>query len=76
MDNRYVKTKAEWMAQLGEHTEYAEALRNYHVAGLTAHMSASEVLDIIVEWEGGIASGYGIRRLAKLILGSDPFGNY
>lgn len=62
------KTKTAWIKHLSPN--YAEALEemtpSYNNNDL---MSVSEVLDAIVSWEGGIASGYGIRSLVEEVYG-------
>ena len=63
-----MKTKAEWMARL--RNRYAVALAELTPSyELDDQLSAGEVLDAIVDYEGGIASGYQIRSLVEEVYG-------
>lgn len=48
-----------------------EALRDYGHAGPEEDLTAEEVMDIIVDWNGGIASGYAIRALVARVYGKE-----
>lgn len=62
------KTKATWLKHLDpNHKEALEDMTpSYDYSDL---MSASEVMDAIINWEGGIASGYGVRSLVEEVYG-------
>ena len=69
------KTKAEWVNRLQDNMldDWAEAVdttTNPYYDDADS-MYASEVMDIIVNWEGGIASGYVIRCLINILYGGD-----
>ncbi len=48
-----------------------EALRDYGHAGPEEDLTAKEVMDIIVDWNGGIVSGYAIRALVARVYGKE-----
>lgn len=67
------KTKAEWIHRLTESGKYewAEAV---DTATNPSHsdsdmMSVSEVMNIIVFYEGGLATGYEIRCMINILYG-------
>lgn len=46
-----------------------EALEDYWPYGDAAVLPAAEVLDAIVQYEGGLASGYQVRRTVERVYG-------
>lgn len=67
------KTKAEWVNRLSENGrhEWAEAVDettnpSYRDSEM---MSVSEVMDVIVSYEGGLATGYEIRCMINILYG-------
>jgi len=65
--NRMAKTLERWEEILMP--EEVEALHDtYHIRSEEV-LTPGEVLDIIVEWNGGIATGYHIRRIISRVYG-------
>ena len=48
-----------------------EALRDYGHAGQEEELAADEVLDIILDWNGGIRTGYALRALVARVYGKE-----
>lgn len=46
-----------------------EALRDHYYTEPEQVLTPNEVLDIIVEWNGGIATGYHIRSIISRVYG-------
>ena len=46
-----------------------EALHDNHITAPGEKLTANEVLDIIIEWEGGIATGYQLRSIVSRVYG-------
>ena len=65
--NRRAKTVGRWEEILMPNE--VEALHDtYHINPEEA-LTPDEVLDIIVEWNGGIASGYHVRSIISRVYG-------
>lgn len=62
-----IKTLREWEEDL--HPSEVEALHDQYYTEPEDRISANEVLDAIVNWEGGIASGYHIRSIISRVYG-------
>lgn len=65
--NRQAKTLARW-EELLVPLEIEALHDNYHT-NPEETLTPDEVLDIIVEWEGGIASGYHVRSVISRVYG-------
>ena len=65
--NRQAKTLARWEEILVP-LEIEALHDNYHTNPEEA-LTPNEVLDIIVEWNGGIASGYHVRSIISRVYG-------
>lgn len=65
--NRRVKTLERWEEIL--FPAEIEALHDYNHNDPCEPLTPNEVLDIIVEWNGGIASGYQIRSIISRVYG-------
>jgi hypothetical protein len=48
-----------------------QALHDTYHTNPEEALTANEVLDIIVEWNGGIATGYHIRRIISRVYGKE-----
>ena len=65
-----MKTNREWILSLSAyHVGSLIDTREFGSAGMEERFSPNEILDLIVEYEGGIASGYEIRSLIEDIYG-------
>ena len=64
-----MKTLREWKKQLSP--KYREALEEMTWPNDDAVYTATEVLDMIVEYEGGVATGFDIRRLLHEVYQGD-----
>lgn len=62
-----IKTVKEWEEDLNL-TE-VEALHDNVSKDPNDRISANEVLDAIVDWEGGLASGYQVRSIISRVYG-------
>lgn len=62
-----VKTLGEWKEWLFSR-EMLALEDNGHI-NPEEELSADEVMDMIVEWEGGIASGYSLRSIVSRVYG-------
>lgn len=67
--NRQAKTLAHW-EELLMPTE-VEALHDTRHINPEEVLTPNEILDIIVEWNGGIASGYEIRNIISRVYGME-----
>lgn len=65
--NRRTKTLARWEEILMPIE--VEALHDTYHTNPEEALTPDEVLDIIVEWEGGIASGYHVRSIISRVYG-------
>ena len=65
--NREIKTFGEWKEILMP--AEIEALNDYGITEETDKLSPSEVLEIIVEWNGGIATAYQIKSIISRVYG-------
>lgn len=63
--NRTAKTLARWEEILMPLE--IEALHDTYHTNPEEALTPDEVLDIIVEWEGGIASGYHVRSIISRV---------
>lgn len=66
--NRRSKTMQHW-EELLMPNEYAAIQDMFHDPEPEAVYTPNEVLDAIVEWEGGIATGYHIRSIISRVYG-------
>lgn len=64
---KIIKTVKEWEEDLNP--SEVEALHDNVSKDPNDKISANEVLDAIVDWEGGIASGYQIRSIVSRVYG-------
>lgn len=62
-----VKTLGEWKEWL--FPREIMALEDYGHINPEEELSANEVIDTIVEWEGGITSGYHLRSIVSRVYG-------
>lgn len=65
--NRQAKTVGRWEEILMP--AEIEALHDTHHTNPEEALTPNEVLDIIVEWNGGIASGYETRNIISRVYG-------
>lgn len=65
--NRRAKTLARWEEILVPLE--IEALHDTYHTNPEEALTPDEVLDIIVEWNGGIASGYHVRSIISRVYG-------
>ena len=65
--NRQAKTLARWEEILMPIE--VEALHDTYHTNPAEALTPNEVLDIIIEWNGGIASGYHVRSVISRVYG-------
>lgn len=65
--NRQAKTVGRWEEILMP--DEVEALHDTYHTNPEEALTPDEVLDIIVEWNGGIASGYHVRSIISRVYG-------
>ena len=65
--NRQAKTLARWEEILMPRE--VEALHDTYHTNPEEALTPNEVLDIIMEWNGGIASGYHVRSVISRVYG-------
>lgn len=65
--NRQAKTLARWEEILMPIE--VEALHDTYHTNPEETLTPNEVLDIIIEWNGGIASGYHVRSVISRVYG-------
>lgn len=63
-----MKSKAEWEEVLNP-SEYEALKEMFSNIKDNVHLTPNEVFDAIVEYEGGIASGYTIRSIISRVYG-------
>lgn len=65
--NRELRTLEQWEAELAPIE--IEALHDYGHVQPWERLSPDEVLDMIIEWNGGIATGYQVRSIISRVYG-------
>lgn len=65
--NREPKTLSQWEEILMP--QEIEALQDYGYTNPEKTLTPGEVLEIIVEWNGGIATAYHIKRIISRVYG-------
>ena len=63
------KTLKQWEEEL--HPAEIEALHDMCHTDPEERLTANEVLDAIVEWNGGLASGYHVRSVISRVYGKE-----
>ena len=66
--NTGIKSKAKWEEDLNP-SEYEALKEMFSSVKDNVNLTPNEVLDAIVEYEGGIASGYTIRSIISRVYG-------